>query len=37
MKAVELGVTWIQPLLTERGVVRLDPERAGRRRRHCGG
>ena len=36
-KAVELGVTWIQPLLTERGVVRLDPERAGRRRRHWRG
>ena len=36
-KAVELGVRWIQPLLTERSVVRLDPERAGRRRHHWRG
>ena len=36
-KAVELGVRWIQPLLTERSVVRLDPERTGRRRRHWRG
>lgn len=36
-KAVELGVSWIQPLLTERSVVRLDPERAERRRRHWRG
>ena len=36
-KAVELGVSWIQPLLTERSIVRLDPERAGRRRRHWRG
>lgn len=33
-KAVELGVHWIQPLITERSVVRPDPERAGRRRDH---
>ena len=33
-KAVELGVHWVQPLLTERSVVRPDPERAGRRRDH---
>ena len=36
-KAVELGVRWIQPLLTERSVVRLDPVRAGRRRHHWRG
>ena len=36
-KAVELGVHWIQPLLTERSVVRPDPERAGRRRGHWRG
>lgn len=36
-KAVELGVSWIQPLATERGTVRLDPERARRRRRHWRG
>ena len=33
-KAVELGVHWMQPLLTERSVVRPDSERAGRRRDH---
>ena len=33
-KAVELGVHWMQPLLTERSVVRPDPERAGRRQDH---
>ena len=33
-KAVELGVHWVQPLITERSVVRPDPERAGRRRHH---
>ena len=36
-KAVELGVRWIQPLITERSVVRPDPERAERRRRHWRG
>ena len=36
-KAVELGVRWIQPLLTERSVVRLDPERGDRRQRHWRG
>ena len=36
-KAVELGVHWIQPVLTERSVVRPDPERAGRRRSHWRG
>ena len=36
-KAVELGVRWIQPLLTERSVVRLEPGRADRRRRHWQG
>lgn len=36
-KAVELGVSWIQPLTTERGTVQLDPERARRRRRHWQG
>ena len=36
-KAVELGVSWIQPLTTERGAVQLDPERARRRRRHWQG
>ena len=36
-KAVELGVHWIQPLLTERSVVRPDPVRAGRRRHHWRG
>jgi 16S rRNA (uracil1498-N3)-methyltransferase len=36
-KAVELGVTSIAPLLTRRGVVRLDPERAERRLAHWRG
>ena len=36
-KAVELGVHWIQPLVTERSVVRPDPERAGRHRDHWRG
>ena len=36
-KAVELGVTSIVPLLTRRGVVRLDSERAERRRAHWQG
>lgn len=33
-KSVELGVTSIVPLLTRRGVVRLDSERASRRLEH---
>jgi 16S rRNA (uracil1498-N3)-methyltransferase len=33
-KAVELGVTAIQPLTTERSIVRLSPERAARRTEH---
>ena len=33
-KAVELGATCIQPLATERSVVRLDAERADRRLDH---
>ena len=33
-KATELGVSRIQPLLTEFGVVRLDAEAAARRRAH---
>jgi 16S rRNA (uracil1498-N3)-methyltransferase len=33
-KAVELGVRVIQPLATERSVVRLDPERAAKRIAH---
>lgn len=33
-KAVELGTSLIQPLVTERGVVRLEPARASRRRAH---
>ena len=33
-KAVELGVTSIQPLLTDRVVVRLDAERWARKREH---
>ncbi|MCC6533956.1 MAG: 16S rRNA (uracil(1498)-N(3))-methyltransferase [Burkholderiales bacterium] len=33
-KAVELGVAWIQPLLTRRSKVRLEGERAERRLRH---
>ena len=36
-KAVELGVADIQPLLTERSVVRLDAERAARRLEHWQG
>jgi 16S rRNA (uracil1498-N3)-methyltransferase len=36
-KAVELGVTSIVPLLTRRGVVKLDPERALRRHDHWRG
>src|SRR5688500_9387998 len=36
-KAVELGVRAIQPLSTERSVVRLDPERAARRAAHWRG
>jgi len=33
-KAVELGVTQIQPLLTQRSVVRLSGERAEKRQQH---
>ena len=33
-KASELGVASIQPLMTERGVVRLDPERAQKKVAH---
>lgn len=33
-KATELGVTAIQPLLTERSVLRLEGERAQRKREH---
>lgn len=33
-KAVELGVTRIQPILAERSVLRLDGERAEKRRAH---
>lgn len=36
-KAVELGVSAIQPLSTERSVVRLDAERAARRAAHWHG
>lgn len=36
-KAVELGVSAIQPLSTERSMVRLDAERADRRRQHWQG
>jgi 16S rRNA (uracil1498-N3)-methyltransferase len=36
-KAVELGVARIQPLATERSVVRLDEDRAARRRSHWEG
>jgi len=36
-KAVELGVAAIQPLFTERSVVRLDPQRAERRHLHWQG
>jgi 16S rRNA (uracil1498-N3)-methyltransferase len=33
-KSTELGVARIEPVLTERSVVRLDPEQAGRKREH---
>ncbi len=33
-KATELGVARIQPVLAERSVVRLDEDRAGRKREH---
>ena len=33
-KAVELGISWIQPLVCERSVVRLSGERAERRQAH---
>jgi len=33
-KATELGVGWIQPVVCERSVVRLPPERAARREAH---
>lgn len=33
-KAVELGATGIQPLMASRSVVRLDPERAAKKRAH---
>jgi 16S rRNA (uracil1498-N3)-methyltransferase len=33
-KAVELGVAGIEPVITERSVVRLDPPRAEKRRTH---
>lgn len=33
-KAVELGVSWIQPLVCDRSVVRLSGERAARREAH---
>lgn len=36
-KAVELGVTRIAPVLTERSVVKLDANRADRRRAHWAG
>jgi len=36
-KAVELGVAVVQPLFTERSVVRLDADRAERRHRHWQG
>jgi 16S rRNA (uracil1498-N3)-methyltransferase len=36
-KAVELGVTAIQPLFTQRSVVRLDGERLVKRRQHWQG
>jgi 16S rRNA (uracil1498-N3)-methyltransferase len=36
-KAIELGVTSIVPLLTRRGVVRLDAQRAQRRHAHWHG
>jgi 16S rRNA (uracil1498-N3)-methyltransferase len=33
-KAVELGVAGIEPVVTVRSIVRLDPERAEKRRAH---
>jgi 16S rRNA (uracil1498-N3)-methyltransferase len=33
-KAVELGVAAIEPIVTARSIVRLDPERAAKRRAH---
>ena len=33
-KAVELGVAWIQPLTTQRSVVRLDRRRGAAKRAH---
>ena len=33
-KSSELGVTSIQPLITERSVLRLNPERAGKKQAH---
>jgi 16S rRNA (uracil1498-N3)-methyltransferase len=33
-KSVELGVTWVQPIVCERSVVRLSGERAARRQAH---
>ena len=36
-KAVELGVSWIQPLVAERSVVRLDHQRAPSRLEHWRG
>lgn len=33
-KSVELGINYIQPVTTERSVVRLSPERASKRLRH---
>lgn len=33
-KASELGVTSIQPLMTERSVLRLNPERGGKKQAH---
>lgn len=36
-KSVELGVTAIQPLAAQRCVVRLDPERAGKKQVHWQG
>ena len=34
-KAVELGVAWIQPIITRRSKVRLGAERAEKRGTHC--
>lgn len=33
-KAVELGVAWIQPIVCDRSVVRLAPDRAAKREAH---